>query len=120
MPLFGEAMEQSRLLVRRDSGEDEGPSEKRKETRFVVDLTLTSVGRLQLDGLIDPGARRFDMLVRTSAALPPRFRQDILQIFATANETIGLNGGLAFRATPDALIDTADAQPSHGDGGLVI
>ena len=120
LPLFGEGMDQSRLLVRRDGGEETEDNEKRKETRFVVDLTLTSIGRLQLDGLIDPSARRFDMLVRTTASLPPRFRQDILQIFAASNETIGLNGGLTFRATPDALIDTTDATAPERDGSLII
>ena len=122
LPLFGEGMEQSRLLVRRDAGDDDSDEDKpAKETRFVVDLTLTSIGRLQLDGLIDPGARRFDMLVRTTNALPPRFRSDVLQIFASANETIGMSGGLAFRASPDALIDAPDVgtSPSGGDGLIV-
>ncbi|MEQ8664805.1 MAG: hypothetical protein RIC16_03690 [Rhodospirillales bacterium] len=121
LPLFGEGMEQSRLLVRRDPSEEETEVRKSSETRFVVDLTLTSIGRLQLDGLIDTGDRRFDMLVRTTAALPARFRGDILQIFASANETIGMSGGLAFRASPDALIDTTDKpQKPPRDSGLVV
>lgn len=122
LPLFGEGMDQSRLLVRRNQQDDDAVDRDRsKETRFVVDLTLTSIGRLQLDGLIDTDSRRFDMLVRTTSTLPPRFRNDILRIFAAANETIGMSGGLAFRATPDALIDTTELQqPQARDGGLVV
>lgn len=122
LPLFGAGIEQSRLLVRRDGGGN--PDEDGKpgnESRFVVDLRLTSIGRLQLDGLIDTDARRFDMLVRTTSALPARFRSDILQIFSAANETIGMTGGLSFRATPDALIETADAAPDRGaTDGLMV
>ncbi len=119
IPFHGDGIEQIRLLVR-DDGDQDDAQDDGKETRFVVDLTMTSIGRLQLDGLIDVGARRFDMLVRTESILPERFRRDILGIFAASNETIGLSGGLSFRAAPDALIDAAPVDKPRADGGIMV
>lgn len=119
IPFQGQGMEQIRLLVRQEADAQDDPG-KDKETRFVVDLTMSSIGRLQLDGLIDVGQRRFDMLVRTASTLPDRFRRDILQIFANSNEVLGLTGGLAFRSAPDALIDTTETMPAKSDDGIMV
>ena len=46
-----------------------------RANRFLIDLTLSRIGELQLDGLIRP--RRFDLILRTHMPLPPEMRQEI-------------------------------------------
>ena len=45
-----------------------------RANRFLIDLTLSRIGELQLDGLIRP--RRFDLILRTRMPLPPEMRHE--------------------------------------------
>jgi hypothetical protein len=70
-------------------------------TRLLIDVELTRLGRLQLDGLVQ--RRRFDLIVRARQALAPEMRRDIAAIFHEAREAAGLAGDIAFLATRDFL-----------------
>jgi hypothetical protein len=70
-------------------------------TRLLIDVELTRLGRLQLDGLVQ--RRRFDLIVRARQALAPEMRRDIAAIFHEAREAAGLSGDIAFLATRDFL-----------------
>jgi hypothetical protein len=67
-----------------------------RANRFLIDLTLSRIGELQLDGLIRP--RRFDLILRTHMPLPPEMRHEIGKLFHDSLETLGMTGGVSFQA----------------------
>ena len=71
---------------------DGGP----KGSRFLLDLDLSRLGPMQLDGLVRPN--RFDLILRSHTALPPEFRLDLIQIFADSIRAVGYTGGLSFQS----------------------
>jgi hypothetical protein len=111
----GERLRQLRLFVRRHRGDDEGAE---GGTRFIVDIELSRLGELQLDGLIYE--RRFDLILRSHEAMAADARRDIAAIFAEGLSTAGLVGRLSFqvaRAFPVAPLDEILA--GDHDGVLV-
>jgi hypothetical protein len=119
----GAMIEPIQLYIRppppEETDENEG-SKKRQGggTRFVLDVTLSKLGHLQLDGLIrKPGA--FDLIFRSENALTPEMRADIAQIFAEVGAATGMSGGITFQAGNRALIDL-DAAPAQSPSGLVV
>jgi hypothetical protein len=62
--------------------------------RFVVTLTTSRLGPLQFDGLVVE--RRFELIVRSGAALTPRHRDGMRAIFDDSCGVAGLSGHIAF------------------------
>lgn len=87
--------------------------------RFVINVRLTRLGALELDGLMSDGGDRFDLIVRSAAALPPPVRVGVRQMFETALGILAARGGLAFEAEgqPPAATSRCDRPP--GSPGLV-
>ena len=61
-----------------------------RANRFLIDLTLSRIGELQLDGLIRP--RRFDLILRTHMPLPPKCAE--IGKLTNSVETLGMTGRL--------------------------
>ncbi|MBI5165096.1 MAG: DNA polymerase III [Magnetospirillum sp.] len=99
----GGEIEPIRLLVRRPPGEvdEDGGNTGGSgggESRFVVEVRLSRLGRLQLDGLVAREAHRFDLIIRTDRPLPEVVRRTILGLFADTAETVGTKGSVSFQA----------------------
>ena len=106
-PFFdGEELQQIRMFTRSygdDEEEDEDEEGRRgRNVRFVVDVNLTKLGDLQLDGLVQE--RRFDLIVRSKADLTPETRQEIQDIFADGVEATGFEGIRNSAALPDIAV----------------
>lgn len=114
LPLLGGGfIEPVRLFVRK-AGDDEGGGrggECGNDHRFVVDLNLTRLGRLQLDGLVRREDKLFDLIIRTGEAMSADMRRDILGIFAEASELVGTKGTVSFQAG-GRWIDLPPAPPA--------
>ena len=101
MPIpFGtlEAMQRLQLHVRSATDQDEaeeGRDDKGRAQRFLLDLTLSRLGPMQLDGMVWPG--RFDLMIRTRDLLPSTLRQSIGEIFRSSLETVGFGGTIGFQ-----------------------
>ncbi|MBL6930497.1 MAG: hypothetical protein ISR46_03275 [Rhodospirillales bacterium] len=114
----GAEIEQIRLLMRQhagEEGEDAGPA----DGRFVVDVELTSLGRLQLDGLVRNNGKSLDLIIRSEKPLSETMHNDIRTIFLDAADLTGLKGGVNFQAAPANFIDIADPLGDHALGLLV-
>jgi hypothetical protein len=119
IPLWdGDQLRQIRLFLRqREARRDKDKSGGRKDpTRFILELEMSRLGEMQLDGLVRE--KRFDLLLRTRQALSERMRRDIRAIFDGANETAGYSGNVGFQASADwhmlPLNEDALAGPAHG------
>ncbi|MBT3238844.1 MAG: hypothetical protein HOL37_02055 [Rhodospirillaceae bacterium] len=114
----GEALEQIRMLMRNDENDDEESSEK-SNTRFIIDVILSRMGRIQLDGLVRDEGKKLDLIVRTEMPLTDEIRYDIQEIFQNSSEAFGLSGGVGFQAAPPNFIDVDDPI-SNEEMGLVV
>ena len=83
-------------LVYQEKNEKDGKGDGQTDrTRFVVDLSLSQLGDLQIDGVVRP--ETVDLLIRTQDTLPDAMRQEIRDIFTTTLARTGIEGQLAFR-----------------------
>jgi hypothetical protein len=118
----GATIEQIRLwLQRRDEEEpDEEDVRKGPGTRFVVDVNLSQLGRMQLDGYVQDGTKRFDLIIRTDQRLPDEVQIGIRAIFEEATITSGTTGGLGFQSAPANFVDTAVKKIDDPSLGLMV
>jgi hypothetical protein len=109
------------LITRRESEGDDADDTKGKKrgggTRFLINLDLSRLGEMQLDGMFRTQDRSFDMMVRTKDPLPPTVIRDLPGIFAASNAAMGLKGTLSFQVVKK-FPDPAQGRPSPDRPGL--
>ncbi|MGE5504597.1 MAG: DNA polymerase III, partial [Actinomycetota bacterium] len=101
MPLMagGAEIDRIHLYVRRPPADDEeGKGKGGGEQRFILEVSLSSLGRLQLDGLVARQSKRFDLIVRTDRPLSDEMRRDIAGIFAESGQLTGTIGQVSFQS----------------------
>jgi|GEM_PF-2288115 len=100
-------MEPIRLYHRENSEKEAQDQETRTESgqHFIVDIELTRLGRLQLDGFVKKaaGKQRFDLVIRSESRLDSEMKQGIRDIYKDAGELTGFEGGISFLEGRDAL-----------------
>lgn len=95
-----------------DAGQND---EDASGTRFVMDINLKRLGRLQLDGLV--AGARFDLIVRSAQPFSTQIRTSILEMFENSNSATGLSGNIVFESggpipqTPFASFATDQNKP---------
>jgi hypothetical protein len=87
-------IEQIRLFLKRHRAA-QGEEDDQPMTRFVFEVGLSRLGRIQLDGLA--GGDRFDLMVRTIEPLSDQVKAEIRAIFGNAREAGKLAGEIAFQ-----------------------
>lgn len=85
-------------------------------TRFVVELDLSALGPMQLDGLIKKREMRsyFDLVVRTLSDLPNDIQSDILSIFERSQAATGMGGSIYFRKEVEFPVNPLEEIASGG------
>ena len=68
--------------------------EGQRALRFIVELDLSKLGGIQLDGLIQDNL--FNLMIRSVGTLPDNVRQDIAQLFDNSLEATGYTGSVLF------------------------
>jgi hypothetical protein len=101
---------------RRGGRKGETADGKPTGTRFVVDVRLSRLGRVQLDGLVPAESRRFELMVRTETPLPAEVRDGIRAVFAEATAIGGLGGALGFQASPATFVEVDVREPAESGG----
>ncbi len=116
-PLFdGSALHQIGFFTRNQPGSGEDPNEG-AGTRFVVDVELSRLGAIQLDGLVT--LARFELVVRSHTALSETARSHIQTVFEEANEIGGATGALRFQATRRFPVDPLAERLSEDANALL-
>jgi len=117
----GSQVQQIRFFERHGSrghgaGDDQSEGDS---TRFILEVELSRVGDMQIDGLVR--GKRFDLMLRTRRLLPDVMRHDITAIFSDANEAAGFVGSIGFQASRDWRFMPIDSDATAAaDSGLVI
>lgn len=111
-------LDRIRLLMR-DRDPDEDDDNAPGGSRFVIDLNLSKMGHVQIDGLVGNNGKRVDVVLRSDAPLPGRMRDDIRLLYANAIEVTGIEGTVGFQAAPAGFVNVPDAAPDGGEGVVV-
>ncbi|MEA1676680.1 hypothetical protein [Nitrospirillum sp. BR 11163] len=118
---FGDEVGRLQVHVRainEEEGEEEGgparAARNRPLRRFLIDLQLSQLGPMQLDGLIWTG--RFDLVIRTRQLLPGSLTRELHGIYSNSLAAVGYSGGLAFQTGAHGWIDHA---ANTAGGGVV-
>ena len=115
VPLFdGAQLRQLRLFVRRRGDPDDDESD---EARFVVEVELSRLGELQLDGFLRD--RRLDLILRSQTPLADGERRDITAIFTQGLELGGLTGTLRFQVARTFPVAPLEALAAGASGAVV-
>lgn len=95
----GEQIDRIALITRREGESDDDAKKKSGGggTRFLINLDLSKLGSMQLDGMFRKESKGFDLMIRTKTALPDQIRTGLMGIFAASNAAMGLKGGLTFQ-----------------------
>lgn len=101
--------------------------QERKEggggTRFIVELELSHLGPMQMDGLVKKRAEhtQFDLVIRSIHELPEEMKTDIYGIFENAQQVTGLQGSLNFRLVQEFPVHPLqEIQKQAGEGGGIM
>lgn len=113
----GEGLDALQMHLRGQSTGADDDDGSEDASRFLVDIELSRLGRIQLDGLVKSSGKKFDLVFRSEEPLPAYMRKDISRIFHDFAELGGVIGSLTFQTATRFVhvpIDTAGAQMRSG------
>lgn len=121
MPLmYDSQLSQLQMFVRKQKDDDGENASGGKTTRFIVNLNLSRLGGMQLDGLMHDALpaknidKRLDMVIRTDTRLSPGIMQDLQTAYAAGLKDSKMTGSLEFQANKKGWVDidhrTADSR----------
>lgn len=84
------------------------------DVRFVVDLNLSRLGRIQLEGLANRQNRTFSLVIRTQNVLPDGAEARIKSLFTQTLSALSYAGGVQVRQTDDFIDFTPAEQTKTG------
>jgi hypothetical protein len=98
MPLLhDEHLSQMQFFVRHQHDQEKGDEKDGKTpvTRFILNLKLSRMGDMQLDGLVRQ--KKFDLILRTDEKMSLTMRQELMQAFAKGLGQVKMQGGISFQ-----------------------
>ena len=84
----------------------------------MLDLDLTHLGHVQIDGLVKPKRHHLDLILRTDQPLPEPMRAEIAEIFEAARDLVGLGGQVGFQTDPPNFIPIPAPEPQGAGIGI--
>lgn len=103
VPMFYEGDLQKMALYYKHERDAEGDENSSiKGTRFVFDLALDRMGKVQLDGLFR--ASRLDLVIRTEENFSEATRAEMRRIYARGLRDTGVSGELSFQNQPESWV----------------
>lgn len=113
-------LQQLRWFLKRDRKKSgNSKQEESEDTRFVIEVELTQLGEIQMDGFVRRQSGQhvhFDLMIRSKAPLPPQVQQDILAIYNATGELTGFHGNIKFQSVnefPLHPMDEISAKPHN-------
>ncbi len=111
----GYVVEPIRLYVHRDDADETDPGAAASGgTRFLLDLALSKLGPIQIDGLAKPP--RFDVVIRSPDRLPDTVVSEMRDIFLQATSARGVAGSLMYQVAPPLKLPTNKTEK----GGILV
>lgn len=87
--------------------------------RFVLDLNLTKLGRVQLEGLSQRAKRSFNLNIRHAYPFDASFEDRVRALFTKTLDALNYTGVVALKRTDEFIeIKEERSAPAASDGGL--
>lgn len=83
----------------------EEASSARPVTRFILNLRLSRLGDMQLDGLLHQ--KRFDLILRSAGTISAEMRQELRQHFQAGLRETDMSGDISFQAKSESWVNVA-------------
>ena len=83
-----------------------------KATRFLVDIELSHLGPIQIEGRAAP--KRVDVLLRTRQMIPTAMQQELRDVFSTVLDRQQIQGGLTFQGAGEGWLALMPRRHPHG------
>lgn len=120
--LHEDDLQQARLFIRQDEA-NEGAQNNGEESRFVFEVNLSQLGRLQIDGLMHrtSAGRQLDLVIRSETLLEDALKDDIRAIYVEAVQVAGFSGQLRFAHGARNLLEPMQEIQQHvrpSDGAI--
>lgn len=113
--LSGSVVEPVSLFLQRPP-EDAERREKyapiQNAVRFVLDMNLTRLGKMQMEGIAGRQKRRFDLIIRHQSDLPPEFEPTVRALFVKTLDALSYAGNLKISKTEEFI----DLRPENESG----
>jgi len=90
------------LYYKEDSGSENDKNQKGRQTRFLFDLNLSQMGKVQLDGLFR--TTRLDLIVRSETRFSQVMEMEMKQTYIGALAQTELVGELSFQNRPEQWV----------------
>lgn len=87
--------------------------------RFVLDMNLTRLGKIQMEGLARRPERRFDLILRHQSDLPDDFDASVHDIFTQTLSALNYTGTIKVDQTDDFIVFTPHRDNETKRGVLV-
>ena len=92
--------------------QDDQQDNKNGQTRFVFDLSLTRMGKVQLDGFLKD--QRLDLVIRTQNAFSQPMQQTMRQAYSGALDQTSLSGDLNFQGSTENWVHVLENEKQFG------
>ncbi len=113
IPHFWEGeMHKMALYYKQDGGGDSDEQEKGKQTRFIFDLSLSQMGKVQLDGLFR--TTRLDLIVRAENPFSQAMQMEMKRTYSGALGQTQLAGELSFQNRPEQWVQVIPTEQTLG------
>ncbi|WP_439815545.1 hypothetical protein [Zavarzinia sp. CC-PAN008] len=112
--MHGGLVEPISLFIRRQPNEGESDGTRHEAgTRFLVNLNLTRLGTLQLDGVARP--RALDLVIRSPAPLTGALQAGLAERFSQILGAVGFTGALSFQTGSRITLDARAIASTSND-----
>jgi hypothetical protein len=115
-------LHQMRVYLRQEEKEQKAAL-KKGGTRFVLEVSLSELGDMQLDGFFRKEDRRmqFDLVVRSEDNLPDHVQKDITALYHQGAEVVGYAGQIFFEPHKERFVQPlASSATDQSDSGHSI
>ena len=120
IPLFNGSEFEFFQMNFRSGANDPNKKDDEDFARFIVDLELSKLGRIQLDGLISSKGKQFDLFVRSAIPFTKSMRRDLNKIFSECIEITGLSGNIIMQSALQFLDIPVPKMTSNYGSGVVV
>lgn len=115
--LSGSVVEPVSLFLQRppeDAEKHEKYAPIQNAVRFVLDMNLTRLGKMQMEGIAGRQKRRFDLTIRHQSDLPPEFEPTVRSLFIKTLDALSYAGNLKIAKTEEFI----DLRPENESGAV--
>jgi hypothetical protein len=115
LPMLMENQMHKIALYYKNDSQQESKEDGGKQVRFIFDLSLTKMDKVQLDGLFRN--KRLDLIVRTKVPFSNPMQEDMRRIYAGALGETSIIGDLSFQNRPEQWVTIT---PQSGQMGVSV